>query len=81
MALKKPKALCLLHTTLNEYIPLNYELFIHAYPRKHVEWVSKESLVKAVKRVGVTANGLSVNFMQKDKFQQAAGIIEGHHID
>ncbi len=39
-------------------------------------WVSKQSLLKAAKRVGVTATGLNVNFMQKDKFHQAAGILE-----
>ncbi|CAB4012717.1 Hypothetical predicted protein [Paramuricea clavata] len=42
-------------------------------------WVSKQSLLKAAKRVGVTATGLNVNFMQKDKFEQAEGILDGNH--
>ena len=42
-------------------------------------WVSKQSLLKAAKCVGVTATGLSVNFMQTEKFEQAAGILEGNN--
>ena len=35
-----------------------------------------DSLTKAAKRVGITPEGLSVNFMQQDKFEQAAGCME-----
>lgn len=41
-------------------------------------WVSKESLIKAGKRVGVASNGLNVTWMQNDKFEQAAGIIQSN---
>ena len=41
-------------------------------------WVSKQSLPKAAKCVGITATGLNVNFMQTEKFEQAAGILEGN---
>ena len=41
-------------------------------------WVSKQSLLKAAKCVGITATGLNVNFMQTEKFEQAAGILEGN---
>ena len=44
------------------------------------EWVSKESLIKAGKRVGIYANGLNVNNMQKDKFEQAERVIEKENI-
>jgi len=38
-------------------------------------WTTRESLVKAGKRVGISKEGLSVNFMQQDKFQAAANCI------
>ena len=34
-------------------------------------WTSKEALVKAAKVVGIAESGLSVNWMQQDKFEQA----------
>ena len=42
-------------------------------------WVSKQSLLKAAKCVGITATGLNVNFMQTEKIEQAAGILEGNN--
>ena len=44
------------------------------------EWVSKESLIKVGKRVGIYANGLNVNNMQKDKFEQAERVMEKENI-
>ena len=38
---------------------MNYS-FMHILGNMWNRWVSKESLVEAAKRVGVTANGLSV---------------------
>ena len=35
------------------------------------DWVSKESLVKASKRVGISSAGLNVDWMQTSKFEQA----------
>ena len=32
-------------------------------------WASNEALVKAAKVIGITASGLSVNWMQQDKFE------------
>ena len=40
------------------------------------KWASVASLTKAAKRVGTTPEGLSVDFMQQDKFKQAAGCME-----
>lgn len=40
------------------------------------DWVSKESLVAAGKKVGISKDGLDVNFMQNDKFEQAAKCID-----
>ena len=40
------------------------------------KWASKESIVKAAKRVGITASGLNVDDMQQDKFERAADIME-----
>ena len=39
-------------------------------------WVSKESLKGAAKRVGISAEGLGIHFMQKEKFEQAGTIME-----
>ena len=33
-------------------------------------WASNEALVKAAKVIGITASGLSVNWMQQDKFER-----------
>ena len=37
---------------------------------------TRESLIKAGKRVGISNEGLSVEFMQQDKFETAASCIE-----
>ena len=39
-------------------------------------WTTRESLIKAGKRVGISNEGLSVEFMQQDKFETAASCIE-----
>ena len=43
---------------------INREGFIYILANMGNGWVSKQSLLKAAKRVGVTATGLNVNFMQ-----------------
>ena len=58
---------------------INREGFMHILANMWDGWVSKQSLLKAAKRVGVTATGLNVNFMQSEKFEQAAGILEGNN--
>ena len=39
------------------------------------KWVSKDKLVKAAKRVGITDTGLNVHWMDKSKFESAAGLL------
>jgi len=57
---------------------INREGFMHILANMWDGWVSKESLIKAGKRVGVASNGLNVTWMQNDKFEQAAGIIQSN---
>ena len=40
------------------------------------EWASRETIVASGKRVGIPANGLNVDWMQQDKFDQAAACIQ-----
>ena len=40
------------------------------------EWASRETIVASGKRVGISANGLNVDWMQQDKFDQAAACIQ-----
>ena len=40
------------------------------------KWVSKETLVTAARKFGVTTTQLSVDMMQKDKFERAADIMD-----
>ena len=44
-------------------------------------WISKESLVKAAKRIGITATGLDVDCMQKNKFEQAKALLSQDNVD
>ena len=39
-------------------------------------WATKESLVNAARRVGITSTALSVEFMQQDKFERAEACID-----
>ena len=39
------------------------------------KWASKDSIINAANRVGMSKDGLSVNDMQQGKFQQAANLI------
>jgi len=38
-------------------------------------WASAANIVSAAKRVGISKNGLNVDDMQQDKFEQAALLI------
>ena len=58
---------------------INREGFMHILANMWNGWVSKQSLLKDAKRVGVTATGLNVNFMQTEKIEQAASILEGNN--
>ena len=55
---------------------VNREAFMLILANMWDKWASKISLIKAAKRVGVTPEGLSVHFMQQDKFEQAANCME-----
>lgn len=39
-------------------------------------WISKETIPKTVKKMGVSSSGLSTDWMQIDKFEKEAGYIE-----
>lgn len=39
------------------------------------KWASENTIINAAKRVGISKDGLNVNDMQQDKFQQAADLI------
>ena len=39
-------------------------------------WTTRESLINAARRVGITSKELSVNFMQQDKFDRAEACID-----
>ena len=58
---------------------INREGSMHILAKMWNGWVSKQSLLKAAKRIGDTVTGLNVNFMQTEKFEQAAGIPEGNN--
>ena len=36
------------------------------------KWALRDTIINAAKRVGISKEGLNVNNMQQDKFQQAA---------
>jgi len=55
---------------------INLEAFMVILARMWDKWASVPSLSKAAKRVGITPEGLSVHFMQQDKFEQAANCME-----
>ena len=55
---------------------VNREAFMLILANVWDKWASNISLIKAAKRVGVTPEGLSVHFMQQDKFEQAANCME-----
>ena len=40
------------------------------------KWASDNSIINAVKRVRMSKDGLNVNDMQQDKFQQAANLLK-----
>lgn len=40
------------------------------------KWASKKSIIAAAKRVGISKEGLNVNWMQQQKFEKAASVIQ-----
>ena len=56
---------------------INREGFMLILAEAWQTWTSRESLVNAAKRVGVTPMGLDISLMQQEKFIQAEACIEG----
>ena len=57
------------------YSNINREGFMNILAEIWNEWATPEALVKAGKRVGISKDGLNVNWMAQDKFRQAAAIL------
>ena len=55
---------------------INKEGFMIILSSIWATWADKESIIKAAKRVGITAEGVSVDFMQKDRFAMTAALDE-----
>ena len=57
-------------------VTISRESFMIILANMWGKWSTKESIVKAAKRVGVTSTELSVEFMQQNKFLQGAICME-----
>ena len=55
---------------------INREAFMTILGDIWPKWAEKSTLVSCPRRVGITSSGLSVNFMQQDKFDRAAACIQ-----
>ena len=55
----------------SEYSDINREGFMTILGEIWAEWVTPEQLIKAAKRVGISKNGLNVNWMDQSKFAAA----------
>ena len=60
---------------------INREGFMNILGNIWTEWTTADAIVCAAKQVGVSAHGLSVEWMQKDKFMQAASVIADSAIE
>ena len=54
---------------------INRQGFINVIMEIWPTWASAETIIKAAKRVGISETGLSVEWMQQKKFEQAARLI------
>ena len=45
------------------------------------KWVSKEGIINAARKVGITSTKLSVEMMQQDKFERAAAVVDTNDDD
>ena len=59
----------------SEYADLNKECFMNILAEIWDQWARPERICKAGKHVGVSKDGLSANWMDKNKFEQAAAIL------
>ena len=55
---------------------INREGFMWILAEIWDKWATKDIIVAAGKRVGISKNGLNVEWMQQDKFQHAAALLE-----
>ena len=55
---------------------INREGFLTILANLWPTWISKETIQKAGKKMGISSSGLSVDWMQKDNFDRAAGCIK-----
>jgi hypothetical protein len=81
------------HTMHSEYQGKKYELFtseitIACEGFKTIlgnvwdKWATREKLVNAAKRVGISEDGLDVDWMQKDKFETDARLMKAQdHVE
>ena len=54
---------------------INREGFVNILSNIWSTWASKDSIVNAAKRVGITSNGLNVEWMQQNKFERAEKLL------
>ena len=59
----------------SEYADLNRECFMNIVAEIWNQWATPERITKAGKRVGVSKDGLDINWMDQSKFEQAAAIL------
>ena len=55
---------------------LDWEGFMQILASIWDVWTTKESLIKAARRVGITSSGININDMQKDKFAREKGVTQ-----
>ena len=55
---------------------INREAFMLSLGNMWDKWATPESIIKAAKKVGITSEGLNIEYMQQDKFQKASELIE-----
>ena len=53
------------------FMTINREGFMKILATLWPEWASKERIINAGKKVGISSGGLSVEWMQEDKFSRA----------
>ena len=54
---------------------INREGFVHILSKLWDTWASKETIINAAKRVGISTHGINVEWMQQNKFQRAENLI------
>ena len=53
------------------FLTINRESFMKIVAMLWPEWASKETIINASKKVGISSGGFSVEWMQEDKFSRA----------